>query len=110
MTYAAPAATGTQPTPPKARAGLLDEALRCALGIGLVLVLLWPPARGWSEALGWMPLWLLGMPASALWALRGCPFARRACDVKASERRRRRVPQARRRTRTLPRRVASRAA
>lgn len=38
---------------------------------GLALVLVWPAARGYSEWLGWLPLWLLGMPLAAWWTLRG---------------------------------------
>ena len=47
----------------------LDHGLRLALGLGVVLVLLLPMARGSSDWLGWMPLWLVGMPAIALWSL-----------------------------------------
>ena len=32
---------------------------------GLTLVATVPAARAFSETFGWMPLWLLGMPASA---------------------------------------------
>lgn len=56
-------------TPDRATA-LLDEAVRIALAAGTLLVLLIPPARGMHEALGWLPLWLVGMPAAAWWALR----------------------------------------
>ena len=66
---------------------------------GLALVLVWPAARGSSEWLGWGPLWLVGMPWLAWWALyrfRLSPLLRRRSD-------RRRGPQARRRARAAPR-------
>ena len=47
----------------------LERSLRMALVLGVVLVLLLPMARGYSDWLGWMPLWLVGMPGVALWAL-----------------------------------------
>ena len=46
---------------------VIDDILRYALAIGATLVVLLPAARGSHEALGWLPLWLLGMPLSA-WA------------------------------------------
>lgn len=89
----------------------LDDALKYALAIGAVLVLLLPGARGFSESLGWLPLWLLGMPAVALWAVRGFPVPRGADDiVPATARRRRSGPQARRRIRGQAQRRLSRAA
>ncbi|KGK56509.1 hypothetical protein FHR47_001605 [Xanthomonas arboricola] len=70
---------------------------------GLALVLVWPAARGYSEWIGWLPLWLVGMPMLAWWSLHRFalptlvrPGARRATP-------RRRGPQAQRR------RVTSRA-
>jgi hypothetical protein len=64
---------------------------------GLALVLVWPAARASSLWLGWLPLWLVGMPASAWWALHGfaLPRLRRSVAVAAGKRRRR-GPQARR--------------
>src|SRR5688500_16950059 len=47
----------------------LDHALRSLLLAGLALVLLLPVARASTAWLGWMPLWLVGMPAVAWWAL-----------------------------------------
>jgi len=90
----------------------LEDALRYALAIGGVLVLLWPGARGFSETLGWLPLWLLAMPAVALWALRGFPLPGATHETAAASvvRRRRSGPQARRRTRDWTPRVLSRAA
>jgi len=47
----------------------LERALRQAVGVGLALVVLLPAARGHSDWLGWMPMWLVGMPLSAWWAM-----------------------------------------
>ena len=47
----------------------LELTLRTVLILGAVLVLALPAARGYSQWLGWLPLWLLGMPAMAWWAL-----------------------------------------
>ena len=47
----------------------LETALRRIVLCGLLAVLLLPAARGSSAWLGWLPLWLLLMPASAWWAL-----------------------------------------
>ncbi|MCE7032075.1 hypothetical protein LY625_05495 [Lysobacter sp. GX 14042] len=44
----------------------VDDVLRFAVAIGATLVVLIPAARGYS-AVGWLPLWLLGMPLCA-WA------------------------------------------
>jgi hypothetical protein len=54
----------------------LSRALRRTAATGLVLVLAWPAARGHNAWLGWLPLWLAGMPAIALWALHRCPLPR----------------------------------
>ncbi|GAB3102833.1 hypothetical protein [Lysobacter terrae] len=77
----------------------IDAVLRYALAIGTALVLLLPGARGFSDTVGWLPLWLLVMPAMALWALRGFPLPRRSEGEQVSMRRRRIGPQARRRSR-----------
>lgn len=48
------------------------RVLRCVKQValaGLALVLVWPAARGHSAWIGWLPLWLVGMPLSAWWAL-----------------------------------------
>ena len=53
--------------------------LRCvrhAALAGLALVLVWPAARGSSEWLGWLPLWLVGMPLAAWWAVLRFPLPR----------------------------------
>gem|GEM_PF-4513851 len=47
---------------------LLRSVQQLALA-GLALVLVWPAARGSSVWLGWLPLWLGGMPGGA-WACR----------------------------------------
>ena len=91
----------------------LEDILKYALAIGGVLVVLLPGARGSSETLGWLPLWLLAMPAVALWALKGFPLPHRtdaAAVPMSAARRRRSGPQARRRGRGLARRSLSRAA
>lgn len=73
----------------------LDRVLRRAVAVGLALVLLVPLARASTDWLGWLPLWLVGMPAAAWWALHrfrlpaGLASSRRAAH-------RRRAPQARR--------------
>jgi hypothetical protein len=46
--------------------------LQCLLGalfLGVIAMLSLPAARVDSAALGWMPLWLLGMPLASLGAL-----------------------------------------
>ncbi|MBS0216497.1 MAG: hypothetical protein JSR63_12690 [Proteobacteria bacterium] len=52
--------------------------LRRALLGGLALVALLPAARGSNAWLGWMPLWLVLMPACALWVAEGLPLPRLA--------------------------------
>ncbi|KGQ17999.1 hypothetical protein LF41_1853 [Lysobacter dokdonensis DS-58] len=47
----------------------LASLLRIALTVGVLAVLLLPAARD-NTPLGFLPLWLIAMPASALWALR----------------------------------------
>ena len=51
----------------------LDVLLRRAVTLGTLAVLLIPAARGHHEWLGWLPRWLVGMPLSAWWSLRGFP-------------------------------------
>lgn len=50
--------------------------LRRTLLAGLALVALVPAARGSNPWLGWMPLWLVLMPACALWVAEGLPMPR----------------------------------
>ena len=52
----------------------LDAALCHAVILGTLAVLLIPAARGSSEWLGWLPLWLVGMPVAAWWSLRRFPL------------------------------------
>ena len=72
----------------------LDRLLRQVVIVGTIAVLLVPAARGSTQLLGWLPLWLVGMPLAAWWSLRRFPLPRVALRVP----RRRRV-QALRRTR-----------
>lgn len=51
----------------------LDVLLRRAVTLGTLAVLLIPAARGSNAWFGWLPLWLVGMPLSAWWSLRGFP-------------------------------------
>lgn len=92
-----------------------DRRLRIALWrmlwLGAAAVLLLPAARGHSEWLGWLPLWLLGMPASALWALHRFRLPRLPLPATSARAlRRRRGGQARRRPVRGGRRAAARAA
>lgn len=89
---------------------LLEDLPRYALAIGAALVLLVPAARGFSPTFGWLPLWLLAMPAVAWWALRGFRLPKRAVEPVATARRRRLGPQARRRVRGSAGRGLARAA
>lgn len=90
---------------------LLEDLPRYALAIGAALVLLLPAARGFSPTFGWLPLWLLAMPAAAWWALRGFRLPMRpASEPMAVARRRRAGPQARRRGRSPAGRALARAA
>lgn len=77
----------------------LDAALRYAIAIGAVLVLLLPAARGMHATIGWLPLWLLAMPAAAWWALHrfALPLVADADIPSIAARVRRHAAQARRR-------------
>lgn len=90
----------------------VDEALKLLLAIGAMLVLLLPSARGSVASIGWLPMWLLGMPAVALWASRGFALPGRKAPAVVSQRTRRgrTTPQARRRPRPLAAAACSRAA
>ena len=74
----------------------LDLWVRRSLWLGCTLLLLVPAARGHSQWLGWMPLWLLGMPLTAWWALHRFRLPQRPRDTPSVllHRRRRRGPQA----------------
>ena len=54
----------------------LLRCVRHAALAGLAMVLVWPAARGSTSWLGWMPLWLLGMPLVAWWSLLRLPLPR----------------------------------
>ncbi|UHQ21172.1 hypothetical protein LVB87_03680 [Lysobacter sp. KIS68-7] len=85
----------------------LDRILRTCLTWGALAVLMLPFARGYSTWIGWMPLWLIAMPATAWWALHRFALPRwpvAAKQTRDGRRRRRSTPQARRRERALPRR------
>lgn len=75
----------------------LDAALRQIALIGLITVLAIPAARGSSAWLGWMPLWLLGMPLTAWWALHRFRLPQWAAASELRRARRRPHAQARRR-------------
>jgi hypothetical protein len=78
------------------------RGVRQAALAGLALVLVWPAARGSSEWLGWLPLWLVGMPWLAWWSLYRFRLPKALLRRRSG---RRRGPQARRRSR-VPARVA----
>lgn len=90
----------------------LDAALRYAIAIGAVLVVLLPAARGMHAAIGWLPLWLLAMPSVAWWALHGFPLPRAARTERSliAVRSRRNTQQARRRPRPARREALPRVA
>lgn len=89
----------------------LETLLRHVLAIGAALVLLLPAARGFSETFGWMPLWLLAMPACAWWALHRFRLPRGEEEAGRVQRPRRRAAlQARRRPASVLRRRHSQAA
>lgn len=47
----------------------IEAALRQLLVLGIAAVVLIPAARGSSLWIGWLPLWLVGMPLVAWWSL-----------------------------------------
>jgi len=98
----------SQPAPHLAPDAAIDPGIesfvRYAAAIGTVIVLLLPAARGFSETLGWLPLWLLVMPLTAWWALHRFHLPRRAPRLQREPLRRRRPGvQARRRARPFER-------
>ncbi|RRN59164.1 hypothetical protein EIM48_03770 [Pseudoxanthomonas sp. SGNA-20] len=64
-----PAAAPRQPEAAGAPESNLERLLRYWFATGLLGVCLVPPLRGSSEWIGWWPLWLVGMPLAAWWAL-----------------------------------------
>jgi hypothetical protein len=77
----------------------LEGALRRIVLAGALLVLAIPAARGSSQWLGALPLWLLAMPLASWWALHRfrLPRLRAQAPANATRRRRRGTVQARRR-------------
>lgn len=53
-----------------------ERYLRSAVILGALAVLLVPAARGHSDLIGFLPLWLLGMPLAAWWSVAGFPLPR----------------------------------
>jgi hypothetical protein len=82
----------------------LERTLRLLLLTGLTLVLLLPAARGQSDWLGWLPMWLVGMPAVALWSLHRfrLPLRKAASRGDALHALRRRRPGTQARRRVMP--------
>lgn len=83
----------------------LDHALKQIVLIGLIAVLALPAARGYNAWLGWMPLWLLGMPLSAWWALHRFRLPRGATAMVRPARRRIRTQARRRPLQSNPQRL-----
>lgn len=83
----------------------LDAAMRQAALIGLIAVLALPAARGYNAWLGWMPLWLLGMPLTAWWALHRFRLPGRPVVATRAIRRRPRTQARRRAQSAVPRRL-----
>ena len=88
----------------------LEGALRYFIAIGVTLLVLLPAARGFSAAVGWLPLWLLAMPLTAWWALHRFRLPLRLRDERPQHARRRPGTQARRRQRRAVRPALPRAA
>ncbi len=81
----------------------LLRGVRNAAVTGLMLVLLLPAARGHSDWLGWMPLWLVGMPLAAWWSLHRFHLPWRSASAQESPKpARRRRPGAQARRRAVP--------
>ena len=81
----------------------IERALRTWLTWGVFAVLLIPAARANTMLLGWLPLWLVAMPAVAWWALHRFAMPHWSAEGEAAvRRRRRRAPQARRRADRTP--------
>ena len=90
---------------------VIEAIPRYAIAMGATLLLLLPSARGSSELLGWLPLWLLAMPLSAWWALHRFRLPTPVASPQAPAIHRRRAgPQARRRARPSARPALPKAA
>src|SRR5690606_8341912 len=88
----------------------LERVLRWWFGCGLMGVCLVPALRGSSEWIGWWPLWLVGMPLAAWWALHRFRLPAGAPQLARRLRQLRPRVQARRRPGRHPLAVARRAA
>jgi hypothetical protein len=102
----------TMPTEARALPTVLDEMLCTATAVGAVLVALLPAARGMSP-IGWLPMWLVAMPALAWWGLHGFVLPRRRVETAVGvvpRTARRAQPQARRSARATRRIDTRRAA
>jgi hypothetical protein len=83
---------------PQAPDAQLERALRRIVLAGALLVLAIPAARGSSQWLGALPLWLLAMPLACCWALHRFRLPRLQARAPTNATRRRRgTVQARRR-------------
>jgi hypothetical protein len=60
----------------------IEQALVGALALGLVAMLSFPGARAADGAIGWLPFWLVALPASAWLTARG--LRRRAATTWAA--------------------------
>lgn len=76
----------------------LDQWLRRSVVAGLALVMIFPLARGQIPWLGLGPLWLVGMPLAAWWALHRFRLPWPRPSARPARHRRRLRAQARRRT------------
>lgn len=90
----------------------LIASLILMIAVGASLLLALPGMRGYHPQIGWMPLWLLGMPLSALLALWGAhaPWTARVRLRQQAWRPRSRPVQARRHARGAVQRRFLRAA
>jgi len=62
----------------------LLQALSGALFLGMIAMLSLPAARADNVFVGWMPLWLVGMPLAALLAVFATRFVRTARPVETA--------------------------
>ena len=84
----------------------LDAVLRHAVILGTLAILFIPAARGSTQWLGWLPLWLVGMPLAAWWSLRGFPLPQMAM-ARVPRRRRAQALRRGRGRRAMPQRHAA---
>lgn len=87
---------------PRGMDTMLSPVAQCVLGalfVAAIAVLSLPQARAVSASLGWVPFWLLALPASAWLALQAQRYAMRlaATPVPLVQRRRGPAPATRRR-------------